>query len=175
MRRKYVITALLIFIILSSFYYYLGGFNTVKMSLATAEPYVVAGYSYDGRFDEDQFEDLFFKVREYTEMGLFPGNITVVNYDLLDEDQDSIRQLIGVRLEGDPLSIADSLAIDTIEAGRVVRAEIEAHPLVMPRPDKINRQIIDFALGQGVKLQDLTIEQYVSENRIVIDAPLLEE
>lgn len=175
MRRKYVITALLIFIILLSFYYYLGGFNRVEISLVTAEPYVIAGYAYEGRYDEDQLEDLFFKVREYTEQGLFPGTITVVNYDLLDENQDSIQQLIGIRLEGNPLSMPDSLTIDTIEAGRVVRAEIRAHPLVMPRPDKINQQIIDFARVQGLKLQDLTIERYVSQNSIVIDAPLLQE
>jgi hypothetical protein len=173
MQRKYLFTAIIILIILLGIYYYLGGFNEARISTVEDETYVVAGYRYDGPYNEDQLNELFFRIREYTESGQYPGVITVVNYGMPKTGRDSIRQLIGIRLEGDPLRIPDSLTVDTLSASRVLRAELVAHPLTMPRPDEIDALLRQHAEQEGLRLKDTLIEQYIARDTIWIDALLL--
>lgn len=172
MFRKALLLGLPILLILLIVYYYLGGFNETDVELVQTDNYVIAGYEYHGPYDQDDLQELFFQVQDFVETGALVGTITVVNYQLDFELQDTVRQLIGVQIKELPLTLPEGIEIDTIRASKVVRATIKAHPLVMPNPEDTQQQIQDFALARSLELSSLVLEQYVGEAEIWVDVPL---
>jgi DNA gyrase inhibitor GyrI len=172
MMRKVIFASLTVMTVGLFVYYYLGGFNEVDIELVETEEYIIAGYSYHGPYDQDVLQDLFFQVKEYVEADVLKGIITVLNYDSAVTEADSIHQLIGVRLQAEPLNKPQEVVLETIPAGRAVRATIRAHPLVMPNPESILEQVRSFAVKNNLELKALSIEQYVESEEIWVDIPI---
>lgn len=172
MFRKALLVGLPVLLILLIIYYYLGGFNETSFDLVQTDNYVIAGYEYQGPYEQDDLQELFFQVQDFVETGALVGTITVVNYQLDFEAQDSVRQLIGVQIKELPLTLPEGIEIDTISASEAVRATIKAHPLVMPNPEDTQQQIQDFAQARSLELSNLVLEQYVGEEEIWVDVPL---
>lgn len=172
MLRKTLYFGLPLLAVLLIVYYYLGGFNQTEISLEETDAYVIAGYSYSGPYREDELQQLFFQVKDFVDSGTLEGTITVLNYDNEFAAGDSIQQLIGVRLAATPRQKPEDLQLDTIPAGKVIRAVISAHPLVMPHPQDTHEKIINFAREQSLELGDMSIEQYVGETELWVEVPL---
>lgn len=172
MLKKTLYVGLPLLAVLLIIYYYLGGFNQTQISIAETEDYVIAGYSYRGPYREEELQQLFFRAKDFVETGTLEGTIAVLNYDDEFAAGDSIRQLIGVRLASAPMQKPADIQMDTIPAGKVVRAIIKAHPLVMPHPQDTQKKIINFAQEQSLSLEDMSVEQYVGETEIWVEVPL---
>ena len=172
MFKKTLLFGLPILLILIIVYYYLGGFNKTLVELVQTDDYVIAGYEYYGPYDQDELQELFFQVQDFVESGALVGTITVVNYQLDFEVQDSVRQLIGVQVKTQPLTLPDKVIMDTIRSEQVVRATVKAHPLVMPHPGDTQAQIMDYAKKEFLELDNLVIEQYKGEEEIWVDVPV---
>lgn len=170
--RKVIFASLTVMVVGLFVYYYLGGFNEVVIELVETDEYIIAGYNYHGTYEQDVLQDLFFQVKEYVEADVLKGIITVLNYDSAVTEADSIHQLIGVRLQAEPLNKPQEVELETIPAGRAVRATISAHPLVMPNPESIVEQIRSFARENNLELKALSIEQYVESEEIWVDIPI---
>lgn len=172
MLKKILIVAIPLTLVIVLVYDYLGGFNETAISLVESEDYVVAGYVYRGPYRQSALQDLFFRVQDFVESGTLVGRVTVLNYQFDIAAQDSVHQLIGVRLDNLPLNLPEGITIDTVRADKVVRATIRAHPLVMPNPEDTQQKILDFARQASLDLADLVLEQYVGEEEIWVDVPL---
>lgn len=172
MLKKTLYLGLPLLLIFFLIYYYLGGFNKTEIMLEETETSIIAGYSYRGPYQEEVLQELFFQVKDAVDSGALAGTITVINYDNEFAAGDSIKQLIGVRLARMPLQMPQQMQVDTIPAGKVVRAIIQAHPLVMPHPEDTFEKIINFARKESLELGDISIEQYVSEKQLRVDVPL---
>ena len=175
MTKKILWAALLVFIILFIIYYFLGGFNTVEIQVTDAENYVVAGKSYRGPYKEDILRDYFFQMRDYVERDQIRGTVSVVNYGLEYGSTDSVDQLIGVLINTSSSPVPEDIQIDTLRVQKVVRAIVHAHPIVMPRPDQVIDKIKSFAKEHDLSLREYAIEQYVEEDKIWVDVPLVQD
>jgi len=83
--------------------------------------------------------------------------------------EDEQKLFIGIKLDQGLASIPHGYSRITIPTTRAVRATIEAHNSVMPTPKAIEDNLREKARQANIRLQDFTIEQYVSANLIIID------
>lgn len=174
MVKKYIVPIASLLIIFLIVYYFLGGFNTIEIQIVNAENYVIAGKTYQGPFEEDSLKNIFFQMRAYIDHGQLQGTVSVVNYDLDYASVDSIHQLIGILVDT-PASGPEDIQTDTLIAQKAVRAIVHAHPIVMPRPDQVIEKIKAYARENAITLKDYSVEQYIADNEIWVDVPLVQD
>ena len=80
---------------------------------------------------------------------------------------------IGIMLVESPPSPLDDLEEREIPAKRSVRVSKDAHISVMPNPDRIDRLIQAYAQANTLTVDELNIEIYHKNNRLVIERPIL--
>ncbi|MCO6359984.1 hypothetical protein [Roseivirga pacifica] len=152
-------------------YMYLGGLNKIDYSVENISDYNLVGEHFQGNGDDAKIEEAFIRARGYVEDGTLNGVLTLVHYNdttLVDKE---IKLFIGVALNKGTANLPDGYQRLTIPAKRAMRATIEAHNVVMPSPETIEDNLIEKAAEYGFKLQDFTIEQYISEQQLIIDMP----
>lgn len=175
-KRLYILVGIFLFLIFLGFYDYLGGFNRqVEVRLVAKGAYVVAGTYFEGNYDDDTLRHLFDEARSYLDQKQLDGLLAVVNFNESETKKGQIKQLIGVATEQQAMAVPKNLSVDTFRASQVVRAVVCAHPLVMPKPESVNEEIRSYAKEKGFELADYTIEQYISEEEIWIDAPVIKK
>lgn len=154
-------------------YMYLGGLNKIEYSVENVSDYNLVGLPFKGNGDDPKIEEAFFQAREYVENGTLDGILTLVHYNdttLVDKE---IKLFIGINLSKGTSNLPEGYQRLTIPAQRAMRATIEAHNVVMPSPETIEDNLIEKAKESGFRLQDFTIEQYMSEQQLIIDMPAL--
>jgi len=171
MLKKLLLILLPISLILLLVYYSLGGFQAPVIHLRPTDSYVVAGQEYVGTFEYDKLQEYFLRMKNYLDSGVIKGRVTVINYQVGDLPEDSIHQLIGIRLV-DSASPPTDLLTDTIASGEVVRAIVRAHPLVRPTPEQTIEMITDYAAARQLSLEDKVIEQYLEEDELWVEIPV---
>jgi effector-binding domain-containing protein len=175
MTKKIFWAALPLVLILSVIYYFLGGFNTIEIQVVDAENYVIAGKSYRGSYQEDLLKDYFSQMKAHVDRDQLRGTVSVVNYGLEYGSTDSVNQLIGVLMDTPFSPVPEHIEVDTLMAQKVVRAIVHAHPVVMPRPDQVIDKIKSFAKEHKLTLREYVIEQYIEEDKIWVDVPLVQD
>lgn len=171
-RKQYILTTLIISaIVIIGAYVYFGGLNKVTYEVTNVSDYNLVGRHYQGKPDGTQIEAYFFEARNLLSDGRLNGTLTLVHYNDTTLAEDEIKLFIGVLLkEG-----IDALPTDydrlTIPAKRAMRATIEAHNIVMPSPQTIEKNLREQAKEYSIRLQDFTIEQYLGERDLLIDMP----
>ncbi|MFY0593763.1 hypothetical protein [Roseivirga sp.] len=157
--------------VITAVYFYLGGLNSVEYSVENVSDYNLIGVPFKGKAKDKAIEEAYFEAKEYVESGSIAGTLTLVHYNdttLADGEQ---KLFIGIKLDAGIADLPANYERMTIPVKRVVRASIEAHNSVMPSPGKIEDNLYKRADELNIRLQDFTIEQYVSANLLIIDVP----
>ncbi len=169
--NKKVITliGLVIIVIITAAYFYLGGLNKVAYTIEDVTDYNVVGTHFKGKSDSKKMEDAFFKAKDYIDDNTLNGVLTIIHYNDSTLEDGEQKLFIGIKLESGTADLPGDYTRITIPTRRAVRATIEAHNVVMPSPKTIENNLREKALESSISLQDFTIEQYISENLLIID------
>lgn len=152
-------------------YFYLGGLNSVEVTVEEVSDYNLVGIKFTGFSDSDTLRDAFTDAREYVENGRLEGVLTLVHYKDSTLKEDHVKVFVGIKLDKGTSDIPGNYKRLTIPARRAVRATIEAHNSVMPNSETIEERILEKAEEMRFDLLDFTIEQYISEKKLLIDMP----
>lgn len=172
MRRKNIwFAGAVLLIILVAMYHFLGGFNKAELSLVSPAQYKLAGYDYRGPHQSEALERYFTDIRDIVNAQPALGVLAMVYYEEPQVKGDSTHLFIGIVLN-EGASAPENLEQRTIEAKSAVRATVNAHAAVMPAPNAIHEKMTAFAENEGVKLQAISIEKYLSETHLEIDMPI---
>lgn len=168
-KGKLTIIGISVIVIITAVYFYLGGLNKVEYTIENVSDYNLIGVPYQGKADSSVVEEAFFLAREYIEDKAVEGTLVVIHYNDSTLAKDEQKLFIGIKLDQGLASIPHGYSRITIPTTRAVRATIEAHNIVMPSPQTIENNLREKAAQANIRLQDFTVEQYVSENQIIID------
>ena len=152
-------------------YFYLGGMNSVEYTVENVSDYNLVGIPFRGNGDSKEIEEAFFEAKGHLEEGLLNGVLAIVHYQDSTLTEKEQKLFIGVNLTEGIADLPEGYQRLTIPAQRAVRATIEAHNVVMPSPETIENNIKAKATELNIRVQDFTIEQYVSEKQLLIDMP----
>lgn len=168
-KGRITIIGVSVIIIITAVYFYLGGLNKVEYSIESVSDYNLVGIAYQGKSDSSAIEEAFFKAKEFIEDEIIDGTLVVIHYNDSTLAEDEQKLFIGIKLNQGLASIPQGYSRITIPTQRAVRASIEAHNVVMPSPKTIENNLREKAAEASIRLQDFTVEQYVSANQIIID------
>jgi hypothetical protein len=169
--RKYVILAVILMTgVLSYFYFQLGGVSDIEKTVEVVNNYKLVGSSFKGKYNGLKLESMFTEARALGEQ------LVIVNYPLQgDSTEDGfVHQLIGTQVVEVPDDIPEGFSVQELKISKVVRASIDAHNLVMPKPNEIEEVLRMFAKEQNLNLEGYTIERYLSDRELVVEIPIIE-
>lgn len=174
MKTKLALGLVTISAVLVYLFFQLGGLDNVELSLNHIDESYISGKYFEGKYNDGRLEDLYFEVKDKLDKGVAEGELVVVNYRLSTDstEQGWVKQFIGVRLK----SVNDTVEgfqMFTLPGGKIIRAKVSAHNLVMPKPDKIEELVQQMAIEQKAVLGGYTVEQYMSDRELHIDTPII--
>lgn len=160
---KYGVAILLSTIIVIAVYFILGGAEPLVFEKETKTRLKVYGKPFQGKYDDPSIESLFTEAREFA-VANEDATLAIINYNT--SDPDSVKQFIGFISDND----YDKMFVEMKEV-TFVKTKINAHNLVMPRPDKVLEEATAFANQNGLKLDELSIEVYHQERDLEVLFP----
>jgi predicted transcriptional regulator YdeE len=173
MNKKVTLLAIIVAIsVLVIGYMYLGGLNKVDITLESVSDYNLVGIHYEGKEKSEDIENAFITAREHIENGRLQGVLTLVHYNDSTIAEKRVKLFIGIKLNEGTSDLPEEYKRLTIPASNAIRATIEAHNVVMPTPENIEKSMVEKATQLNLRLQDFTIEQYLSERDLLIDIPV---
>lgn len=152
-------------------YRYLGGFTEPEIGYFDLQEYQIGGVYYEGRISAKEWEELFFRMADLAKRDSTGGDLTIIWYNEPEEEEGLARAFIGIRMDKDFL-LPPGMETRTVRMDGVVRATIESHVLVMPRPVEVARQIRSWAAEHDLQLQDILLEIYPEESVIHAEIPV---
>lgn len=172
--KKYVILAAVVLILGFLVNYSLGGFEDIKPQLIEVNNYTVYGSGFEGSYKSNQLSELVEKMRTHQQNLESTSDLVIINY--INDAKETIGKIdyfVGIRLSNssDEANMTE-FEQRIIEAKKAIRIEIKVKPLVMPSPEKINETAFTFAEQSGVKLQNLSVEQYTQNGVLIIEYPV---
>lgn len=175
MKAKIAVGVVVIAGVLGYLFYQLGGLDNVEITIEVVEEYHIAGIAYQGKYNDYRLKDIYFKVKEKLDETTVKGEMIVINYRLSADSTEHgwVRQFVGVLVK-DAKTKVEELSLVILPAGKVLRAKISAHNLVMPKPDRIEELVKQKASEQNALVGGYTLERYASDRELIIDTPLIE-
>jgi len=168
-KRIITVIGFTILAFITAAYFYLGGLNSVEYTVENVSDYNLVGVPYEGKAKSKVIEEAYFRAKDYLDEGTLSGTLILVHYNDSTLAEGNERLFIGIKLDGGVSNLPADYQRITIPAQRAVRATIEAHNSVMPSPKKIEENLKLKAEALNIALQDFTVEQYISENLLIID------
>ena len=156
-------------------YYWLGGFNDIAIELVETSARPVLGKMYQGKYGDLALRKIFVQARQLQESDTVSGTLVVVNLDSASAGGKQVNQLIGVALDELPRFMPDGYQLDTLAAGTYLRAHVQAHPLVMPRPETINERLVNYATEHQFTTSGLPIEFYRASDTLWVEIRIARE
>lgn len=153
-------------------YTYLGGLNKVEITLESVSDYNLVGIHYEGSEKGEDIEEAFTQAREYLLNNRLNGVLTLVHYNDSTLSEKQVKLFVGIKLNAGTSDLPKGYKRLTIPASNAIRATIEAHNVVMPTPENIEKSMIEKATQLNLRLQNFTIEQYLSERNLLIEMPV---
>lgn len=160
---KYGVAILLSTIIVIAVFYGLGGAKPLVFEKETKALLKVYGKPFHGKYNDPSIEKLFVDARDFA-LQNDDATLAIINYNTNHED--TVKQFIGFISDKD----YDKMFVEMKEV-TFVKTKINAHNLVMPRPDKVLEEATAFAKENGLKLDELSIEVYHQENDLEVLFP----
>ena len=173
-KKKIIIGAVAVIMLsLAGLYVYLGGLNTIDISIQNVQgPYRIVGVDFEGRPTDKRVREYFFDFRERIEKGELKGRLTMVYFRDAETKRNEVKLFMGVILDEIPAEIPDEFRIMGVEVSEVVEARLEVHNIVMPSPESIEERMIAFAQNAGYTHQPISIEIYSPDNSVRVHIPL---
>ena len=170
-KRLITVLGIVAIIAVTAIYMYLGGLNKVEYTIENVSDYNLIGVQFQGEGDSKEIETAYEEAKTYVLEKKFDGILTLVHYNNTTLKEDEVKFFIGIKLNSGVSDIPNHYTRLTIPAQYSSRATIEAHNSVMPSPKTIEDNLREKAAEASLRLQDFTIEQYISENLLIIDMP----
>ncbi|PIQ47093.1 MAG: hypothetical protein COW03_17395 [Cytophagales bacterium CG12_big_fil_rev_8_21_14_0_65_40_12] len=153
-------------------YVYMGGLNSVEVTVVDVDGYNVAGKLFQGKSDAKEIKDYFFEAKELTQSQELPGILTIMHYNDTTLAKGETKLFIGVMLATEDFTLPEDYQLISIQSKKAIRARIEAHNWVIPGAATIEERISQKAKEEGLSTELFTIEKYVSTNILEIDSPI---
>ncbi|NNF36775.1 MAG: hypothetical protein HKN68_21920 [Saprospiraceae bacterium] len=170
--KNLLLVAGLIIVISSISYYFLGGLNDIQYSIQSAKPYNLIGKEYSGSNSSIKLKSIYDQMKELLD-STFPGGVLVIVNDesQYDPEDNKVWYFIGIIPKSStyPEQIPEDYIVRRFNSKKIVRAKIEAHNLVMPKPEKVRDQARTLAEREGLELSQYSIEKYLDEGVMEID------
>lgn len=171
-RKILAIVVAAIVVVSLGVYTYLGGLNSVEISVVNVEGYNVAGKLFTGKANAKEIEEYYYEAKELAQSRELPGILTIVHYNDTSLMKGETKLFIGVTLSNEEFTLPEDYQLLSIQTNRAIRARVEAHNSVIPGPATIEARMAEKAKIEGLITQDFTIEKYVSANVLEIDNPI---
>lgn len=172
MTRKIGIVVIIALIISSVGYTILGGFSKPDVAQAKTPLYSIAGKVFEGTATSDTLMQLFTEIKQLHDSGKLPGTLAAVYYNSPAETKGNVHVWVGVLVKDSTLVLPQGYLLRNFPSTDVVRAEIKAHYMVAPTPDKVKAQLYEFAAAQNLKPGSYVIEKYLNEKEIIMEIPV---
>jgi len=168
--KTLILIAGLILTISGIIYYLLGGLDDVKYSIQPASTYSLIGKEYSGGNNSILLESIFDQTKELLDSTFPEGILVIVNDESqYDGEYNNVWYYIGI-IPNTPISqLPEGYSLREFNSKGVIRANIEAHNLVMPKPEAVRNRAMELAEKEGLELSRYSIEKYASEGVIEID------
>ena len=151
---------------------FMGGFAKPELSQTRLPVYVIAGKPFRGKATSDTLLRLFDESKQLHTEGKLPGTLTAVYYERPDEKPGRVDVWVGVLLRDTATRLPTGYLLRTFPSTDAVRAQIKAHYMVAPTPDKVKTQLQAFAAEQNLKPGNFVVERYLGEQEIVMEMPV---
>ena len=170
--KKTSIAVLVILLLLSLpiIYWQLGGFNPIHISVKERADVKLLGLTYRGTPQDPGMLGTFQQIEEV--INKYPQSRLHTLYDIEPAGKlDTLEVFVGVEFK-EEINEQEELTLRQIECSQVIVAEIEAHRLVMPSPEKVKSQIESFAISQNILTQGLYVDKIIDDRRVEVIAPV---
>lgn len=152
-------------------YFWLGGGQNLEFQIVEKSEFYILGYDYTGSYKNPKLEKIFYTAREESKSS--QSDLMVINYDHDTLDESHIHQLIGV-VSNKSDDVRDEKKMIKLESGKYIQTVINAHNLVMPKPEDVREQAEKIAVQNRLEISNISIEVYKGERELVIMYPAKE-
>jgi hypothetical protein len=164
-----IIIVLLLFT-LPFVYWRLGGFNPIQVSIQDQSDMKLLGLIYRGTPQDPGMLGTFQRIEELTNR--YPQSRLHTLYDIEPAGKlDTLEVFVGVEFL-EEINEQEELTVREIRCSQIIVAEIEAHRLVMPSPEKVKSQIESFAASRNISTQGLYVDKLIDDRRVEVIAPV---
>ncbi len=166
MKKYSLITFSVVVLVAVIVYYRLGGGAPVQLSITERSQHWAIGEHFEGHPNDPKLEELFVRSRDHA---VAEGRyLIVINYKTEDKGN-RIKQFIGVVQDQSPPELEEGLSVVELPKGKYVKAELSAHNFVMPRPDEVKDQALEFAAEREIQIEtNVSYEVYESDRKLII-------
>ncbi|MDJ1481139.1 hypothetical protein QNI16_11640 [Cytophagaceae bacterium YF14B1] len=172
MTRKLGIIIVVALLVGSIAFSIMGGFSKPEISTAQAPEYIVAGKLFKGGATSDTLMTIFSEIKDLHTTQKLPGTLAAVYYSIPEEAKGKLEVWVGVLVSDTTIVLPEGYLFRKFPSSNVIRAEIKAHYMVAPAPDKVKAQLYEFATEQKVKPGRYVIEKYHNEQDITMEIPV---
>lgn len=160
----------LLLVSLPIFYWQLGGFNPIRITIEDRGDLKLLGLTYRGTPQDPGMLGTFQQIEDI--INKYPQSKLHTLYDIEPAGKlDTLEVFVGVEFQ-EEINEQEDLDLREIECSQVVVANIEAHRLVMPSPEKVKSQIESFATNQNISTQGIYVDKIIDDRRVEVIAPL---
>lgn len=168
--KKSVILVLIVFLLIVGGYFVfdrLGGNTPIEIELVEKKPDNLAGKTFRGTPQDPQLKATFQQIEQA--QSLNPGTqIHTIYYVEPAGKLDTMKVFVGINL---PFATGE-LEAKTFKENRYLLAKIRGSKWVMPGPEKVKAQLMDFASKNGLSLSGEYIDKIISESEVQVIAPV---
>lgn len=160
---------MVIIIVAAVGFFSLGGGQRLVFEIEDSPTFYIVGEDFYGSYNSNKLEALFFSAQQRS--AELETSLVVLNYKSDTLSEGKIHQLIGIMSDQMPAE-GDTSNVMVMGQGKYLTTMINAHNLVMPKPEEVREQATEFASKQNLRPDDLSIEIYKNERDLRIMFPL---
>ena len=170
MKKSQILIIVLVVAIAIGFgYASLGGLEKLNFTLENNASFTIHGEEYKGFYNSKGVEQIFNKSREAAKRQ--NTTLAIINYGD-DEDAKNIQQFIGI-LSSDSAKVQTlGFSKRNLSASVFIKAVLDIHNSVMPKPEYVREQVTEFADSLGYTVEPFTLELYSGDQSLTIIFPV---
>jgi len=172
MTRTIGISVIVVLLLSSVLFAVLGGFAKPTLSQARVPVYIIAGKSFKGKANSDTLMQLFSETKALHESKQLPGTLAAVYYSSDAEAKGKVDVWVGVLVADSTTALPAGYLFRSFPSTSMVRAEIKAHYMIAPTPDKVKTRLYEFAAEQKLVPGRYVVEKYLNEREIIMEIPV---
>jgi hypothetical protein len=151
-------------------YWQLGGFNSIRFSIKEKQNIKLLGLTYRGTPQDEQLRVTFETIEKL--LNKHPeATLHTIYYTEPAGKLDTLEAFVGIEYNG-LFELKDNLEILEFSCNQIIEADIQAHRLVMPSPNKVKDELEAFALNNGVTTQGIYVDKIIDKGHVKVIAPL---
>ncbi|WP_339901997.1 hypothetical protein [uncultured Cyclobacterium sp.] len=155
--------------VLTLAYFYMGGFKPISTRLTDCSQINLIGVDFVGTPQDKKIGKHFQMVEEARE----DNPLHTIYYKEPEGKRDTLHVFIGY----EPNNLKEDRVVKpwshkTILCTQAIVARLEMNRFVMPGPEKTKKEILAFAMEQGLELEGIFIDKIISNDYVEVWAPI---